>query len=190
MTFYIFKQNTLTKKTPLAIDNVPDLICPSDWIKGEKMDPPIQNDETLQLDLSPSSGQFKSGIIDGLLTLYHYRLYDALIEFGINNIQSFPVNLLNKQSDETIVNYRLVNIIGLLDCLDFDKSKTKDWPSGRGFDFLSMVIDENKVNNLAIFRLKDDPTKVIINEDLKHYLESKKLTTGIKFIATEDYSDW
>jgi hypothetical protein len=53
-----------------------------------------------------------------------------------------------------------------------------------------MVIDKSKVNNLAIFRLKDDPTKVIINEDLKQYLETKKMTSGIKFIATGDYSDW
>ncbi len=190
MNFYIFKQNTLTKQSPLAIDSVPDFICPSDWIKGESMAAPTQNGEALQLELSPSGGQFKSGIIDGLLTLYHYRLYDALIEFGINNIQCFPVTLHNQQTDESIVNYRLVNIIGLLDCIDFEKSKTKDWPSGRGFDFLSMVIDRNKVNNLALFRLKDDPTKVIINEDLKDYLQSKKMTSGIQFIATEDYSDW
>ncbi len=53
-----------------------------------------------------------------------------------------------------------------------------------------MAIDKSKVNNLAIFRLKDDPSKVIINEDLKHYLKSKKLTAGIKFIDTEVYSDW
>ncbi len=76
------------------------------------MAPPIQNGETLRLDLSPTSGQFKSGIIDGLLTLYHYRLYDVLLEFGINNIQSFPVTLLNKQSDEAIL------VIGWLISLD------------------------------------------------------------------------
>lgn len=55
-----------------------------------------------------------------------------------------------------------------------DKSDIKYWSSGRGFDFESMVIDDKKVQGFQIFRLKGDPTKVIISEDLKQFIESKK----------------
>ena len=190
MAFYIFRQNTLTKKTPLAIDSASDHIDPLDWIKGNVMAPPTSDDQPLQLDLSLESGRFKSAIIDGFLTLYHYRLCEVLSEFGVDNIQVFPVILRDQETGETFENYRLVNIVGLLDCVDMDKSDIKYWPSGRGFDFESMVIDDKKVQGFPIFRLKDDPTKVIINEDLKQYIESKKMTAGVKIIQTEDYSDW
>ncbi len=81
-------------------------------------------------------------------------------------------------------------VLALLDCVDMNKSKVNWWPSRMGFDFVSMVIDENKTQGLSIFRLKDDPTKVLINEELKRHLQENKVLVGTKLIKPEDYSDW
>lgn len=70
------------------------------------------------------------------------------------------------------------------------QSKIKPWVTGIGFDFLSMVIDEEKTNGAKIFRLKEDPTKVIINQELKDYFDETDMLVGVELIKTEDYSDW
>jgi hypothetical protein len=109
---------------------------------------------------------------------------------GVDNIAYYPVTLRDQNTNEVEGGYWLVNILGLLDCVDMAKSKVKWWPSGMGFNFLSMVIDEQKTHGAKLFRLKDDPTKVIINEELKAFFDKTDMLVGVKLIKTEDYSDF
>ncbi len=189
MLYFIFRQNTLVKGGAAALDGVPDNIDSLEWMQGETITSPMTQNPLL-LDLSLESGSFRGAIIGGFLTLYHRRLCTALTEFGVDNIRYFPVVLRDQKTGKTENDYFLVNIIGLLDCVDMNKSKVNWWASGMGFDFVSMVIDENKTQGLSIFRLKDDPTKVLISEELKRYLQEKKVLVGTKLIKPEDYSDW
>ncbi len=189
MSFYIFRQKTLIKGGAAALDGVPDNVDPSEWIQGKIMTAPT-NKEPLMLDLSLESGVFRGAIIDGFLTLYHKKLCKVLTDFGIDNIQYFPVVLRNQETKKVEHDYMLVNIVGLLDCVDMDKSKVNWWASGMGFDFVSMEIDKAKVQGLPIFRLKDDPTKVIIDERLKQHLEKNKVLVGVQLIEPKNYSDW
>ena len=53
-----------------------------------------------------------------------------------------------------------------------------------------MVLDESNTQGLKIFRLKEDPTKVIISEDLKQYFDNVDMLVGDGLINTEEYSDW
>jgi hypothetical protein len=191
MQYYIFRQKTLrVKGGAAAVDSVPDNIDCLEWIDGNNMPLAIEK-APLLLDLSLESGSFRGAIIDGLVTLYHRVVLEAILDFGVDNIQYFPVTLRDQKSGKLEENqYLLVNIIGLLDCVDMERSKVSWWKTGRGFDFESMVLDEGRTQGLPIFRLKDDPTKVIITQGLKNHLESKKLMIGVNVIRTEDYSDW
>jgi len=190
MAYFIFRQKTLgVKGGAAAIDSIPDNMGSLAWITGNVTISPT-NPAPLTLDLALESGSFRGAIIDGLVTLYHKKLCAVLTDFGIDNIQYFPVVLRNKDTGKTEDDYFLVNIIGLLDCVDMNKSKVKWWPSGMGFDFISMVIDENKTQGLPVFRLKEDPTKVLISEALKKHLQKNKVLVGTQLIKPEDYSDW
>ncbi len=189
MSYFIFQQNTLIKGGAAVLDSVPDNIDSLEWMQGKTITS-LMTQSPLLLDLSLESGSFRGAIIDGFLTLYHRRLCTALTEFGIDNIQYFPVVLRDQENGKTENDYFLVNVIGLLDCVDMNKSKVNWWPSGMGFDFVSIVIDENKTQGLSIFRLKDDPTKVLIDEKLKRHLHENKVLVGTKLIKPEDYSDW
>ena len=190
MPYYIFQQKTLgVKGGAAAIDQIPDNMDPLEWIKGKKMT--LTTDQgPLVLNLALESGSFRGAIIDGLLTLYHRKLCKVLTDFGIENIQHYPVILRDQETGQTEDSYFLVNILGLVDCVDMSKSKINWWPSGRGFNFVSMVIDETKTHGLSIFRLKDNPTKVLISESLKNYLEKKGVMVGVKLIEPKDYSDF
>ncbi len=191
MAFYIMKQDTLIEGS-LALDGTPDFIDPSDWIAGKIMPAPPDD---LTLSLSLQSGDYTGSIINSFLPLFHFTLKERLEQFGIDNIQFFPVNLIDQNkliSDDGIVDaYYIANIIGRLDCVDMQKSKVRPWPSGRAFDLLSIVIDETKTNGQKIFRIKDDPSLIIINEELKHYLvDQLDELVGVDVINTENYSRW
>lgn len=162
-----------------VIDEVPDNIDSLDWIKGDLMElPPEIEPQTLNLALE--SGSFRGAIIDGLLTLYHKKLCAVLTEFGVDNIQFYPVLLRDQETQKIEDSYFIVNIVGLFDCIDMQKSKVEWWRSGMGFNFLSMVIDETKTYGLPVFRLKDDPTKVLLVKNCKILLP-KKINSRCKF---------
>lgn len=186
MAYYIMKQYTLIDGSA-SIDGVPESIDPLGWMQGKPMQAP---EVELIFDLSPESGDYRGSIMGSFVTLYHETLKEGLENFGIENVQFYPVVLRDQNTQEKEDGYLLVNIIGLYDCIDMEKSEIKWWPSKRGFDFESMVIDETKTNGAKIFRLKEDPTKVIIDETLKQYFDKTDLLVGVELIQTEDYSDW
>lgn len=188
MSFYIIKQDTLIDGSR-SLDGVPEVIQPLEWMKGKPMADPSPG-KKLVFELSQESGNYNGDIIDGILTLYSDEIKVALENFGIDNVEFYAVGLHDQNTNTFEGGYWIANIVGLLSCIDMEKSRTKPWVSGIGFDFLSMVIDASKTNDLKIFRLKEDPTKVIIREDLKKHLETVGAIVGVKFIKTEDYSDW
>ena len=108
---------------------------------------------------------------------------------GVDNIDYFPVTLRDQKNGELDTEYLLANVLGLVDCVDMQKSKVEHWESGMGFDFLSMAIDPAKARGFKLFRLKDDPTKVIIDEELKQHFEATDMLVGVTLIQTEDYRD-
>lgn len=186
MAFYVLKQDA-TIEGSIALDGVPDTIEPSEWIQGKLMDP---LPEGLTLDMSLESGDYFGSIIESFLTLFHRSLREALAELNVDNIQYFPVVLRNQETGRTASAYSVANIIGLLDCMDKGASKIAMWSSGMGFDIESLVIDADKTHGAKIFRIADKPTLIIVNEEVKNYLEENDLLVGVDVIKTEDYSDW
>ena len=75
---------------------------------------------------------------------------NCLEQFGVDNIQYFPVNLIDQNgfSTQRKIGRRLLSRqhywpLGLR---GLTKSKVNYWPSQRGYDLLSTVIDETKTN--------------------------------------------
>lgn len=186
MSFYIMRQDTMIDGAR-SLDSVPDDMDSLEWAQGKYMPPPK---EDLVLNLSLKSGDYRGDILGSFLTLYSDELKDALESQGVDNVLYYPVRLMDQKTEKTEGGYWLVNIIGLYDCVDMEKSKVKHWPSGVSFHFESIVIDENKTNGAKIFRLKDKPTAVIINEELKKFFDETDVLIGVELIKTEDYSDW
>lgn len=160
-----------------------------EWMQGKRMFDPAPGAE-LVLELALESGGYRGHLIDGMATLFHEDLKDALDSQGIDNVIYYPVRLRDPNDGTTEGGYFLANIIDLLDCVDMQRSKVKPWVTGIGFDFLSMVIDESKTNGAKIFRLKSDPAKILINEELKRYFDETDMLVGVDLIRSEDYSDW
>lgn len=191
MPFYVMKQDTLIPGS-VALGGLPAGIDPSDWLTGQPL-PALPVGATLTL--SAQSGDYFGSVIGAFLPLFHTSLKQALDDFGVDNVQYCPINLYDPNFQDgagrTITRYVAANVIGRFDCLDREKSQLRAWPSGRGYDLLSTVIDADKTAGRKIFRLHDDPTLIIIDESLKQRLvDELNVLVGVDIIRTEDYSRW
>ncbi|MBI3561659.1 MAG: hypothetical protein HY080_08095 [Gammaproteobacteria bacterium] len=164
--FYILDQDAEIEGSA-AVDGLPESIDPIDWIRGKIMPAPPKD---LVLELSEASGAYRGAIFDGLITLYHDTLKKALTEFGVNNIQYFPVQLRNPTMDTLESGYWIANIIGLIECVDRENSILIPLPSGTGEDLGPFQIAESKTKGAPLFRLAESPTLVIVTEKLVDHL--------------------
>jgi hypothetical protein len=177
--YYIFEQDTLIEGGA-AVNDLPASMDLLDWVDGKIMPDPGSD---LVLDLSKASGDYRGDIISGVITLYHTELKNALTKFGVDNIQYFPVVIRNQNNSELKSGYWIANIIGLIECVDKDKSVIEPRPSGIGGYLHSFEIDEKRVKGASIFRLAEAPTLVIVADKLANYL-AESGTVGVRFVKT------
>ena len=181
MTYYLLEQD-LRIPDSTAIGAVPEHIEPSDWIAGKRMESPGR----LRLRLSNSGGGFRGDIIGTLLTLFSDDLKAALEGLGIDNVEYHPVELEDPRTHEVESGYWLINIVGLVACVDRGRSTIKPRPSG-GFGILeSFRVDPARTQGFRMFRLGEKPTLIVIDESLRRCLLERNLV-GVRMRSTESY---
>lgn len=175
MKFYILDQDAEIEGSA-AVDGLPESMDPIDWIRGKIMPAPPKD---LILNLSEASGNYRGDIIDGLITLYHDSLKKVLTDFGVDNIQYFPVKLRNPAGSTRPMpvenGYWIANIIGVIKCVDRKNSTLIPLPSGIGEDLGPFQILASKTKGAPIFRLAEDPTLVIVTEKLVDHLIASEI---------------
>lgn len=189
MPFYVMRQDTLIDGAR-SLDGVPDDWDNLNWKQGNTTQLPEEN---TVLDLSLESGDYRGDILEGLAILYSDELKQALDEQGVDTVLYYPIRLRDQHTGITEGGYWLVNITAVYDCIDLKKSMIKRSVSDvdeNDFEILSLVIDKKKTHGAKIFRLHNDPTLVIINEELKQFFDETDLLVGVEIIRTEDYSEW
>jgi len=78
-------------------------------------------------------------------------------------------------------NFFIINILGVLDCIDYDKSEYKTFSSGRIMRFEKFEFIEKAIQNKHIFRLKDLPLSYpYVSDQFKNIVEKNNLQ-GFKF---------
>jgi hypothetical protein len=136
------------------------------------------NDMTFECDL-------KEGYVvtDYLNSVYAWHIFSekTIKLFGdiiSNNAQLLPIKVVNKDTDQEIDKYFVVNVTRLLDALDLKNSVYKyyDYYDGgeekKRLSVIKYGIKEEKVRGHHIFRLKDEPFSVFVSE--KFYKIAKK----------------
>jgi len=113
-------------------------------------------------------------------------------EFFISNeFKNFLENNIIKQKINFIEftigkkQYWFLNIIGLRDCMDYKNSVYSKYENDQPDEITNLVIDEKKIDENDIFRLKDNSIPVFITDSIKIKLEEMNFT-GIKIIESMD----
>lgn len=75
-----------------------------------------------------------------------------------------------------------INVINVIDCIDYGRSKYKTFRDGkRIMRFISYAFDEEKIKGMYLFKIKDEPLKrpFVSDEFRKRVVDSN--LTGFKF---------
>lgn len=103
------------------------------------------------------------------------RSYKILYPYIKNEVQIFKIKSEND-------NLYVVNITNIIDCLDYDKSKIKRFPSsGRVMRVIKYVFKIEKLKNATIFKLPEFPKGIsYVTEEFKKVVEENNIK-GFKF---------
>jgi hypothetical protein len=116
-------------------------------------------------------------------SVMHKRLVAAIQAAGVDNIQTFPAVLTNARTAQTINEYLVVNVIGLVSCANLDESATE--PLADVYYFHNLVIDPKKTRNMLLFRLAESQMEIIVDEKVARAIEGGHFTGVVLESLTE-----
>lgn len=129
-----------------------------------------------------------------LLPMYHkgvLLMSDALIaalqSAGVSNLEVFDALLVDEANHCEYMNYKLVNIIGVVAAADLAKSvHTAHGAPLFDVDFDSLVIDEKKARGGLMFRLAENVSGIVVHESAKDAVQK----TGIDYLDFVPTHKW
>lgn len=116
------------------------------------------------------------------------KVCQLLESLKISNFQRFPLTIFDTEKKEIAGGYSIVNVIGVVDCVDQDVSDLEYYDDG-DIEFIDKLVlkEENIPEGADIFRLARRTTLVIVSQKLKDAIEQAAMT-GFVFYKPEDYA--
>ena len=178
--YYLLETDFFTEPTAYRTELLSDEFhfLPSRWLTGKLMQEPKK---ILKVEFFQNGGKGLAEILLDSIPLFSKALVDALHEAGVDNLQLFPVEIVERDGSLVNQEYCAVNIIGCVQCADIDKSELTDL-TGNGLtavSFRKLAIDELKANNLYLFRLAESVASIVVHAHVKALLDAK----GFKYVT-------
>ncbi|MFT5660801.1 MAG: hypothetical protein ACI9TV_001444 [Sulfurimonas sp.] len=183
MEYYIFDEISPNRDAPFL--DLPDEIDLIESIMGKK---PIFDELPIKIpaDIDEDEGVVYTDIINPGVPLLSNKMKEALDQCGVTNIDYYPVLIIDYETKQTLAEYWLAIVTGIIACIDLEKSQFKQTADGQTV-ITQFSIDHAKTAGLNLFRFHNIPGLIIINEDLKNKL-SKMSFNGISFKHTNQYN--
>jgi len=104
----------------------------------------------------------------------------------VDNLEVFRAEVRNEAAG-TANTYLAFNVVGAIAAADMGLSKyqTGGGPAMYAVDFESVVLDEERIKGVPLFRLAQNLTAIVIHDRVKERLERAAL--GLTFIAPEEW---
>jgi hypothetical protein len=185
-TYYMLECFVPKGETVLDIEGYPLIDGIDSWILGSpfQRSPP----EPIRLNWDPDTEGLKRSLYDATIPLMHRDLLQAVESCGVDNLDTYAVEIQDHATGEVDSNYRAINLIGIVRAADRSKSKYRDL-SGMGridmdFDGLSIVTECPR--DFLMFRLAECVTGWVVHESLKRRLEELG-GFGLTFVNPEEW---
>jgi hypothetical protein len=124
-------------------------------------------------------------LLTGGTVLASERFINLLKTEAVDNFQAFPVEILNPVTGKRRNEFYLFNVVGLVKASDMTKSTYDELMAGSsdGIEtplvaFNEIVIDCEKTMGLSMFRLAEDPTALIVSENIVEALSDNLPENG------------
>ncbi|SIS70194.1 hypothetical protein SAMN05421766_103479 [Zobellia uliginosa] len=105
-----------------------------------------------------------SDLISLYIPIMSERFISALKNAGVDNLQTYPVILKNSKLGLIWEGFSVVNVFGLLKCVDLDLSEGNKLLGG--YNFKKLVIDVQKAEGTLLFRLYESPSTIMVHYDV------------------------
>jgi len=156
------------------------------WQTGSRFQdpPPVP----IRVELNPNFPGIMVPMFDSGILLLEDRMVSALSTAGVDNLDLYDAVIRDPMTGRSFDNYKAVNIVGAVACVDLAKS-TYAAPSGTPIidaDFDEVEIDETKTNGLLMFRLAEAVNGIVVHKKVRFELER----SGIQYLDFTDPKDW
>lgn len=119
--------------------------------------------------------------------VFSKRLRDLLQNIAVDNIQYFDFDIVDPKTNDVYTDYKIANVVGLVDCVDKSESDLKYFNSGNIKRIRKLVLDESKIPpELNVFRLSNRSTLTIVRQSVKDAVVNAGIT-GCVFYKVEEY---
>jgi hypothetical protein len=122
----------------------------------------------------------------GRIPFFRDDLLDVIAQAGVDNVDVYPVRIVDPDSGQTYDNYKAVNIVGLVSAADMAASAATVHPGGPviDVDFDRLVIDESRTGGALIFRLAESTNIILVHERLRDRIVAAGFTE-LEFLRPE-----
>jgi len=182
MQYYIFDEISPNSDAPFL--DLPDEIDLIESIMGKKPkfdELPIE----MEAEIEEDEEVVYTDIINPGVPLFSEKMKSALDDLGVNNIDYYPVVIVDYDTRDVLAEYYLGVVTDIVACIDLDKSVFEENSMGKTV-ITQFAVDDSKTGDLNLFRFHNIPGLIIINEELKDKL-SKTDFQGISFKPTQEY---
>ncbi|MDH5180197.1 MAG: hypothetical protein OEZ39_14070 [Gammaproteobacteria bacterium] len=183
--YYFLNQGVVTFDNLVSLGSIESdhPLEPVNLLNGAKLTP---EPSYINIKISESGGDLFPDVFNVLITLFSNKVKTRLDKCGIDNIDYYPVKLINAKNNRINSDYWFANICGRISCLDVENSDAEEDVFGTGYDFKSFCIDESRTMGAEIFRLHEDGTLIILHERIYSALAEVGLK-GVVMKNTREY---
>jgi len=191
--YFVWRSDTGLADTFMHVGKRPEGFKPAKWKTGRAF---VKNPPVMTLVGDDESPMVLSDVI---LTGFNVpilspKAVSVLEGVGVHNLQYFPVIIKNSQTGELDKSYKIINVVGLVFCLDRENSVFKTFPEDDDISWLERYsIFEDKVVSTSssndaplLFRLGEFRYHVLVHEYIQDAFEKDGIT-GSEFIPPKDF---
>lgn len=156
---------------------------------GTRFDKPLPTfDFVLDEDSQGAVLDFVRTTFRGLLVSGKFR--KAMESAGADNLDYYPVRIINKLTGEMYQDYFIANVLGIVACMNMEDSRfVRSRLNPASVQTMKELhLDPSKLPGFKIFRLAECFNLVLVDESIKKAAENA-LLRGIAFIPAEGYGE-
>ena len=116
--------------------------------------------------------------LKGALIFVNGKMKSLIEKYITTKINFVPVKIEKRD-------YWFLNVLEFKDCFDSEKSDYTTFENGEPDEITNLVIDESKINEYDLFKLKEDPYQTFVSKAFKEKIIEENIS-GLKFMDNMD----
>jgi Immunity protein family (Imm11) len=158
------------------------------WMTGAQFQKPPEEPIAIRLRGTDEEGWILGDLWLTPITVMSNRLLQALQSAGVDNLDTYAVELLDPVSGKTHKDFVAFNVVGKIAAADTAATRFSPTSSDRmiSADIDSLALDDTKARGALMFRLAESVNAIIVHDSVRQAV----LAAGIDTLTFLEPEDW